>query len=65
MTHIEAFAFTDCNQLANLTLPRQATFIGERAFAYCESLTEEIRLNRETHLGSEAFHGCECEVIVG
>lgn len=51
-------AFDSFDKITEITLPKTLTFIGYRAFRYCESL-EKITIPDETvFVGAEAFSGC-------
>lgn len=45
-------------ELESVSLPNTIASIGERAFAYCKSLTSVVIPNSVTNIGKNAFKGC-------
>ncbi len=52
---IGKYVFTNCLDLADLTLSAGGTNIGEGSFAYCEKLTTVGNLNASENIGDYAF----------
>ena len=63
---IKDYAFYDCKNLMNITIPNSITTIGGHAFYNCESLTEVTIPDGVTTIGAEAFYSCSSltEVII-
>ena len=59
VTAIKDFAFLNCKNLANITLPNSLTEIGERSFGACQNLTNIIIPNSLVSIGNWAFEYCE------
>lgn len=63
VTSIGDYAFTCCNELANISIPNTVTSIGRCAFGSeigsCTSLTSVEISEGVTYIGDEAFEGCE------
>ena len=55
---ISKFAFYNCKDLTNITIPNSVTSIGERAFYSCENLSSLTIPNSVTSLGDGAFQYC-------
>ena len=58
VTAIKDFAFLNCKNLANITLPNSLTEIGERSFGACQNLTNIIIPDSVTSIDTEAFNFC-------
>ncbi len=57
ITNIETYAFYNCKEITNLTIPESFTNIGEEAFAYCTKLTATyFRGYAPTGVGSRVFN---------
>ncbi len=55
---IGKYAFSSCNSLKSLTLPKDITSIGEAAFWGCSSLTSITIPSSVTSISAFAFNGC-------
>ena len=53
------YAFRNCENLAEITIPDGVTEIGNYAFYYCTSLSKAQLSNGLTKIGDSAFSGCE------
>ena len=58
VTSIGAYAFVDCANLADVTIPESVTSIGENAFNHCEGLDYIEIPDGVTIIGDRAFVGC-------
>ena len=58
VTSIGDSAFSECRNLASVTIPEGVTSIGGEAFYYCESLTTVVIPEGVTSIGSLAFCFC-------
>ena len=58
VTTIGVNAFSDCDNLASVTIPNSVTTIGDGAFSGCSSLTSVTIPNSVTTIGDYAFSGC-------
>ncbi|MDR2575673.1 MAG: leucine-rich repeat domain-containing protein [Treponema sp.] len=56
-TSIGEWAFSDCTNLASVTIPNSVTSIGNRAFRDCTNLTDITIPDSVTSIGHEAFSG--------
>lgn len=59
VTAIAAYAFQDCSNLTEVTIPVAVTNIGLDAFWECSSLTNVSIPSGVTEIGRMAFYGCE------
>ena len=57
-TKIRGDLFTECTNLAHVSLPESLTSIGEYAFSYCENLALTSLPAGLTNMGGGAFYGC-------
>ena len=57
VTRIGNYAFYQCTNLTDLTLPTTVSTIGESAFRECSSLSA-FPYSAKLHIGTEAFRGC-------
>lgn len=65
-TVIGDYAFTNCANLAALTLPEGGITIGKHAFQYAENLTSVVHLDRVAAIGDYAFANTGLtEVVLG
>ncbi|MDR0495672.1 MAG: leucine-rich repeat domain-containing protein [Treponema sp.] len=64
VTSIEAFAFSECRNLAAVTIPASVTSIKERAFYDCTSLASVTIPDSVTSIGRAAFRDCSSLVSV-
>jgi len=56
---IEDFAFISCDNLINVTLPKNAKVaVGNHAFYYCSNLTNLVNVESIVSIGASAFWGC-------
>ena len=55
---IGEYAFEDCSNLIEITIPDGVTSIGESAFRDCSSLTEITIPDSVTNIGGSAFSNC-------
>ncbi len=58
VTSIGEYAFSDCDNLASITIPDSVTSIGEKAFFWCENLASVNIGNSVTSIGRAAFYDC-------
>ena len=58
VTSIGQYAFYNCTELTEITIPNCITSIGSSAFSYCTELTEITIPNSVTNIGSDAFYYC-------
>ncbi len=58
VTVIGSYAFNDCSNLVNITIPNSVTSIEKYAFFKCKSLTEITIPNSVTSIGEGAFRNC-------
>ncbi len=58
VTYVGYNAFSDCDGLTSVTIPKSVTSIGECAFQNCSSLTAVNISNGLTIIGEESFYGC-------
>lgn len=67
VTSIGEYAFSNCNNLTDITIPDSVTTIGILSFEGCESLTEITIGNGVTTIGEDAFFECSnlTEVTIG
>lgn len=56
---IAAWAFGNCRELKNITIPDSVTSIGYSAFRYCELLNNVVFPDSVTHIGDNAFNNCQ------
>ncbi len=56
---ISAYAFSDCEELTNVTIPDSVTSIDDKAFSGCRGLTRIIIPNSVTSIGKGMFRFCE------
>ncbi|MGN1481962.1 leucine-rich repeat protein, partial [Porcipelethomonas sp.] len=64
VTEIDWFAFADCTNLKNVTIPDSVTRIGYEAFRDCSSLESVSIPDSVTSIGGEAFAGSGLKSIV-
>ena len=57
-TVISSEAFSDCKDLASITIPNSVTTISEKAFQGCTGLTAITIPNRVKIISLDAFYGC-------
>ena len=62
VTRIGEFAFHDCYELTNITIPSSVTSIGGGAFYHCHNLSFTIP-SSVTYVGSQAVFGCKDVVV--
>ena len=55
---IENEAFSNCDELAGISIPDSVTSIGESAFGYCNKLTSVTIGKGVTEIGDYAFYSC-------
>ena len=58
VTSIYDWAFSDCSNLRNITIPNGVNYIGDYAFYCCSSLKNIAIPNSVNYIGDEAFYGC-------
>ena len=58
VTSIEGYAFHDCDNLTNVSLPDGLTVIGHYVFALCDGLVSVTIPKDVGHIGISAFHSC-------
>ena len=58
VTSIGVYAFEECKNLTDITIPEGVTSIGDKAFYHCESLTSITISEGVTNIGYSAFDGC-------
>jgi len=58
VSSIDSFAFFNCSNLRNITIPSGIISIGNSAFLNCTSLSDIIIPDSVTSIGSDAFSGC-------
>ena len=58
VTEIGEGAFSDCDNLASITLPESVTTIDDSAFSGCSSLTSITFPESLTKIGAQAFYAC-------
>lgn len=58
VTSIDEYAFNQCYNLLNITIPETVTSIGAYAFAECKSLTKIVIPNSVTYIGENLFYRC-------
>ncbi len=58
ITSIEDYAFINCSDLGNITIPNSVTKIGRSAFSNCSDLGSITIPNSVTSIGSYVFSGC-------
>ena len=59
VTGIGRFAFDECSNLTNVTIPDGVRSIGESAFAYCKNLTNITIPASVENIDTYAFAGCK------
>ena len=59
VTSIGDWAFSNCKQLTDITIPDGVTNIGKGAFYDCPSLTAVTIPDGVTGIGEDAFYGCK------
>ncbi len=59
VTGIGEWAFLDCTNLTNISIPSTVTTIEEGAFNYCQKLAAITLPNAVTTIGDNAFKNCE------
>ena len=57
-TNIGNYAFQQCDNLIDVTIPDSVTSIGESAFCYCSALTNVIIPGGVTNIEKSVFWGC-------
>ena len=55
---IDNEAFMECNNLINIAIPNNATYIANHAFSHCNNLTNISIPSNVTYIGSNAFNKC-------
>lgn len=63
VTELEEWAFSDCKQLASVTLPKGGTTIPQSLFSGCPKLKTVTIPSSITKIGREAFNGSGIESI--
>ena len=58
VTSICEYAFADCINLTNITIPNSVTSIGDNAFCFCSNLIKINIPNSVTYIGDSAFSYC-------
>ncbi len=58
VTVIDSYAFSDCTELTNITIPDSVTSIGKCAFEDCISLASVTISDSVISIGSSAFYNC-------
>lgn len=58
ITSIGMFAFVECYNLTEVSIPESVTYIGVSAFSECSGLTEINIPESVTVIGNGAFYGC-------
>ncbi|MBO5312973.1 MAG: leucine-rich repeat domain-containing protein [Clostridia bacterium] len=59
VTNIGEYAFDQCTNLTNITIPNSVTSIRRGAFVGCENLTSVTISDSVTSIGYAAFFGCD------
>ena len=59
VTKVGAYVFSNCFDLAEITIPDGVTSIGAKAFEQCQELTSVTLPNTVTSIGEYAFSGCK------
>lgn len=59
VTSVDTYAFSDCVNLVNITIPGSIATIGVSTFSSCASLTNVEILEGVESLESNAFYGCD------
>lgn len=62
ITQIGENAFSNCNNLTSIILPKQITELGQSAFSFCGKLNNIIIPDMVTTIGGYAFKGCSSMV---
>lgn len=55
---IGEYAFSNCNEINNITFPKTLTFIGNSAFYECNSITKIVLPDNIKFIGERAFSYC-------
>ena len=50
--------------MESITIPKNVTVIGNRAFAYCEALTHVTIMNGSVDIAQTAFFGCGKNLVI-
>lgn len=59
VTSLGNYAFYNCDNLTNVTIPDSVTEIGESAFEGCDNLTSVTIPDSVTEIGGSAFYSCD------
>ena len=58
VTHIDDWAFANCNNLKSITIPASVRQIGKYAFGRCRNLEKVIISSKNIKIGSSCFFSC-------